>query len=228
MAALALHSFMLWGGLLFTGLTKLLIPIRAVALGLGGISAASSAVSNLGEDASGADKLAATLKDIGTGFAAVPTAAAGAAQGAAQFARQIGLLGTEAQASVIPMDDLRTAEAGLALESDSLAASFLALAANPFVWIAVAAAALVAVTIAAVNAKTATQQWVASLEQGVSQARGLRRSGRPTRISLRSPGHCPPLRISLAPLLATAPARWTTCKAGSRPMAVRSGTPQAM
>ena len=170
MAAMGLHSFMLWGGLLFTGLTKLLTPIRAVAVGLGGISAASSAVKNLGEDASGAERLAATLNDIGTG-------AVSAVQGALQFVRQVGLLGADAEAAVIPMNDLRTAEAGLALESDSLAASFLALAANPFTWIAVAAAALVAVSVAAANAKTSTQQWVASLEQGVNQAKGLQQIG---------------------------------------------------
>ena len=70
-AALALHSFMLWGGLLFTGLTKLLTPIRAVAAGLGGLGAASSAVKNLGEDASGTERLAATLHDIGAGLAGI-------------------------------------------------------------------------------------------------------------------------------------------------------------
>ena len=66
-AALGLHSFMLWGGLLFTGLTKLLVPIRALALGVGGIEAASSAVGKLGDDASGLDRLKASLSELARG-----------------------------------------------------------------------------------------------------------------------------------------------------------------
>ena len=83
MAGLALHSLWLWGGLLTTGLTKLLIPIRALALGVGGIEAASSAVGKLGDGASGLDRLKASLKDIGTGFA---NAGTGASALASRFA----------------------------------------------------------------------------------------------------------------------------------------------
>ena len=136
MAALALHSFMLWGGLLTTGLMKL-----------------------------------------GTGLVNFGTSIAGAGTGLIKFLNQIGTFGEIGQEAVIPLNDLRTAEAGARSENDSLAASFLPLAANPFTWIVVAAAALVAVSVAAANAKTSTQQWVASLEQGVSQARGLAQIG---------------------------------------------------
>ena len=41
--AVGLHGLYVWGGLLATGLLALLSPLRAVALGMGGVSAASTA-----------------------------------------------------------------------------------------------------------------------------------------------------------------------------------------
>ena len=71
-AGLAIHGLWLWGGLLVTMFLGILNPIRLVALGLGGLSQASSSFANLDASASGLDKLKAVLQDIGNGFAALP------------------------------------------------------------------------------------------------------------------------------------------------------------
>lgn len=93
-AALAIHSFLLWGGL-----------------------------------------LAQWATNIGTAlFSGI--------QAMARFAAGLGLLGDSGRAALIPLNDLRGAEAGAALESDSLGVKLRGLAFNPFTWVLAAAAGL--------------------------------------------------------------------------------------
>ena len=76
-AAVGLHAFYLWGGLLATGLLTLLDPLRSVALGIGGVSTAESALAATASDASGWAKLKAVITDIGTGFGNLPSRISG-------------------------------------------------------------------------------------------------------------------------------------------------------
>ena len=126
-AALALHSFMLWGGLLTTGLMK----------------------------------LAAGVVSFGQSLV-------GAGAGLLNFVNQLGLFGTVGQEAVIPMNDLRTAEAGAALESNSLAGSFVALAASPWTWALLAAAAVVMLAIDITQADHATKSFIANMNNGLA------------------------------------------------------------
>ena len=68
-AALALHSFWLWGGLMGTGIGNLLGPLRAMALGMGDVAAENIALTASTEKAGGFAALKATVADIGAGFA---------------------------------------------------------------------------------------------------------------------------------------------------------------
>ena len=68
-AALALHSFWLWGGLMGTGIGNLLGPLRAMALGMGDVAAENIALTASTEKAGGFAALKATVTDIGAGFA---------------------------------------------------------------------------------------------------------------------------------------------------------------
>ena len=68
-AALALHSFWLWGGLMGTGMGNLLGPLRAMALGMGDVAAENIALTASTEKAGGFAALKATVADIGAGFA---------------------------------------------------------------------------------------------------------------------------------------------------------------
>ena len=129
MAALALHSFMLWGGLLTTGLGKL-----------------AGGVLSLGQ------------------------ALVSGVTGAAQFMTQLGLFGRVAEEAVIPLNDLRTAEAGAALESSSLATRFVALATNPFVWVAAAAVAIGYLVWQTNQASQAAKNLTESIDKGVGSA----------------------------------------------------------
>jgi predicted nucleic acid-binding Zn-ribbon protein len=71
-AAFGLHALYLWGGLASTALLSLLDPLRAVAIAVGGLDVAESALGRLPADASALDKLKATVADIGAGFGALP------------------------------------------------------------------------------------------------------------------------------------------------------------
>ena len=76
---LGLHAFLLWGGLMTTALTKLIFPIRSVALALGGISRADSALGSLPDKAAAFERLKAALADVGTGFGNLPSRISGTA-----------------------------------------------------------------------------------------------------------------------------------------------------
>ena len=66
--ALGLHAVYLWGGLAVTGVVALLDPLRSLALAVGGVDAANTAMAGLSANASGLDRLKAVLSDVGTGF----------------------------------------------------------------------------------------------------------------------------------------------------------------
>ncbi len=67
-AALALHGVWLWGGLVSTLLLKMIDPIRSLALAMGGLSKAGSALSSLPASASAWQKLGAAFSDVGSGI----------------------------------------------------------------------------------------------------------------------------------------------------------------
>ena len=120
-ATLAVHSFMLWGGLLGTAMSKLLVPLRALSVGLGGVAKDATAVGQLGEEAGGLDRLKAVLSDIGTGFSTFGTnikTATGDAEGFSKISAAAG-----------------TAVGGLG-------SKLAALATSPWTWVVTAAAAL--------------------------------------------------------------------------------------
>ena len=84
--------------------------------------------------------------------------------------RQLGLLGDAGKAAVIPLEDLRTAESGAALESSSLAAKLIPLATNPFVWVAAAAVAIGYLAWQANQASAAAKALTESIDKGVANA----------------------------------------------------------
>ena len=117
-AGLAIHGLWLWGGLLATMFLGILNPIRLVALGLGGLSQASSSFANLDASASGLAKLKAVLQDIGTGFAALPGKISGTgvslaaidSQVAGTTLPQLKDLAAEAKSSGTALEDLIPAD----------------------------------------------------------------------------------------------------------------------
>ena len=159
---LAIHSFMLWGGLLTTGVVKMLSPLNSLALALGGVSKEASAVGQLGNEASGLERMKAVVSDISGGLT---TFGSNLAQGT----KGIGLLGKEAQASVIPLQDLRAGESMAAAEGTGLLESLAALAATPWTWVAVGTAALGVLIFELVSVKTATEKWAETLNTSLAK-----------------------------------------------------------
>ncbi|MGH3203339.1 MAG: hypothetical protein ACRDP5_14980, partial [Streptosporangiaceae bacterium] len=153
---LALHAFLLWGGLLGTAASKLLLPIRALGVGLGGVAKNATAVGKLGAEAGGLATLKATLADIGTGFSTFGGKVATAAE-------KTGLLGTAAQASVIPLTDLRDAESTAAAESSTLGEKLFALGASPWTWAIVAAAAIADIVYETGRASPAVSSFISTM-----------------------------------------------------------------
>jgi phage-related protein len=97
--ALALHAVYLWGGLAATAIASLLDPLRAAALAMGGLDVASSKLANVGEDATGFQKLKATLQDIGAGFGNLGKAMLGSAATAKAAAAEAEAAWVEADAA---------------------------------------------------------------------------------------------------------------------------------
>jgi len=110
--ALGLHAIYLWGGLLVTGVVALLDPLRALALTLGGVSAAETALQNLPEDASALDKLKATISDIAMGFGALP----GRIGGTTSALQQVALATGQSTAALVSLQ-ANAAKAGVTIES---------------------------------------------------------------------------------------------------------------
>lgn len=119
-SALAIHSFLLWGGLLTQWAT------------------------NIG------------------------TALFSGIQGMARFAAGLGLMGDAGKAALIPLDDLRGAEAGAALESDSLAVKLRALAFNPFTWVVAAIGGLAYLAFEMSQITPQASSFISNLNQQIS------------------------------------------------------------
>ena len=124
-AAVALHGLYLWGGLLTTGVLKLLDPLRNLSMALGGVSKAGSALAELPDTASGFAKLQAAVKDIGQGFGnlgAAMNGSVGAAKAAADAAAAAS--GKAAAAAEAASDEQIAALARLkAAQADATAAT---------------------------------------------------------------------------------------------------------
>ena len=71
-----LHGLYLWGGLAVTGLSRLLDPLRAVALSMGGVAKANTELA-ASADATGFARLKAVTTDIGAGFVALSSRISG-------------------------------------------------------------------------------------------------------------------------------------------------------
>ncbi|MGH3254809.1 MAG: hypothetical protein ACRDOU_05265, partial [Streptosporangiaceae bacterium] len=158
--ALAIHAFLLWGGLLGTGVASLLSPVRSLGLALGGVGKEASAVGQLGEEAGGLATLKATLADIGTGFSTFGS-------NVSQAAQRAGMVGSAAQASAVELKTMKAAEADAEDAGAGLLGKLGALATNPWTWAAVGTAALVALAVEFGRTKDATQQWIDTLNQGL-------------------------------------------------------------
>jgi hypothetical protein len=98
------------------------------------------------------------------------TSLMGTVTGVTRFAAGLGLLGDAGRAAIIPLNDLRTAEAGAALESSSLATRLAPLATNPFVWVAVAAAGIAYLVWQTNQASAAAKALTENLDKGVANA----------------------------------------------------------
>ena len=152
-AVLALHSIWLWGGLLATQIARLLGPLAAMMVSLGGLDKAGTAVANLGKDASGLERMKAIFSDI--------------AVGAAAFAGNIaGYFKTIGTSMIAAEGAAGKAAAGIDAAMAPLKSAFAWLAANPFVvLIAGLAAAAYGYTQLGASARSATGAIVSGAEQ---------------------------------------------------------------
>jgi len=139
-AALAIHSFWLWGGLLATGLSKLLIPVRALGVALGGLK--TTAVADLADDATPLERLKATFTDIAGGFAA--------------YGSNIKTAATESQGLARVTSTLDAATGGLL-------SKLMTIAASPWTWVAVAVAAFAAVAYQSSQASTSVKNFIGQI-----------------------------------------------------------------
>jgi SLT domain-containing protein len=163
MAALALHSFWLWGGLAASIAASILTPLGRLASTMLGVSAAASNFGRLGSDATGFQRLSAVVKDIGAGLS---TAATG-----------IGLWGLSIKTAMTEAEGAgSTALAGLTAATAPLKAAFsgivgmlASLAANPWTWAIIGAAAIIAVVYEFNQASGAAKNFINTMNQGLSQ-----------------------------------------------------------
>ena len=144
---LALHSFLLWGGLLGTGVSKLLGPLASLSTALGGVGKEATAVSQLGNDAGGLDKLKATLSDIGTGFSTFGTNIKTAASDAEGLGKVSAVAGTAV---------------------GGLGSKLAAIATSPWTWAAVAAASLGTLAYEFTQTSAAAQTFLANWNSVIS------------------------------------------------------------
>lgn len=166
--AIGLHAFWLWGGLLATVVLQLLNPLRALALALGAVDAASVAggLSSLTKDASAWQKLSAGLTDIAAGFGALPARLN-------IFSRAAKDTTVAAGDAAVATEGLGTAAADTAVAGGGLAAMLGRLGpalSNPYVLIGAVAAALAGVATYLALMPDATQKWINSLNQALTKA----------------------------------------------------------
>lgn len=162
-ALLALHGFIVWGGLATTVLLKVLDPIRAVSVALGGLKDASE-VANLEKDATGWQKLRATLSDIANGFGALPgrlglvkSAGKDAEAGLEDAAKGAADAGAAAANSGFKFTAIRTALTWIASNPATAAIGALV-------------AAFVILGLVLGRTKDATDQWIDSMNKAVATA----------------------------------------------------------
>ena len=146
MAALALHSLWLWGGLLGNVFLGMLNPIRAAAVAIGGLGAtelatADESAGHIAQMKVAWSNLGTVLSDIGANFAA---------------------FGGKIKDAVTSFDGLKAAASGV---MDSLAA----IAASPWTWAIVGAAALAAIAYGFTQASSGAKAYISQMQQATAQ-----------------------------------------------------------
>lgn len=169
-AAVGLHAFWLWGGLLSTVVLQLLNPLRSLALALGAVDAAevSGGLASLGKDASAFERLKAGFNDIAAGLAAIPGRFGLFSSTAKEAAASAGEL-------TVATEDAGAAASTAAADGGGLAAVFARLAGSGG---AVTVVAAIAVALAGVYTYLAllpdpTQKWINSLNQALAKTTAL-------------------------------------------------------
>jgi len=171
---LGLHGIQLWGGL---AVTVVLNMVRSLALLVGGISAATSALGLLPEGASGLQRFRAILTDIAAGFGAIPTRIR-------DLLVSLGILAPAQEAVAASAGQAAIAEEAAAMSGGELAVAETAAAGATFslsgalaLLASVLDVALIAAFVAAIGyfaykvatAKDAAQQWIDTMNQGLGQ-----------------------------------------------------------
>lgn len=167
-AAVGLHAFWLWGGLLATVVLQLLNPLRSLALALGAVSAAEVAggLGSLGDKASAFEKLKAGLTDIGAGLGAIPARFGLFSKSAGEAATAARDVGVATEAAGVAATDTAAAGGGLAAMFSRLGPAL----SNPIGLIGVLAVALAGTYTYLALLPDPTQKWVNSLNQALSKA----------------------------------------------------------
>lgn len=149
---LAIHSFMLWGGLLTTGVVKMLSPLNSLALALGGVSKEASAVGQLGSDASGLERLKAVFSDLGAGLSGY---------------------GSKVSKAVTETEGFGKVTATADAAVGGLGSRLSAIAASPWTWAIVGAAAIADIVVETGRASEGVTSFIAKMNSGLaSQAAG--------------------------------------------------------
>lgn len=167
----ALHAIYLWGGLAVTAVIALLDPLRALALALGAVDAASveGGLAGLGKDASAGSRLKGVFADISAGLGSLG-ARFGLVGGAAKAAgADMALVGDEAALMSGETAAAATGTAAFSVAVRGLSASLLGLLANPVTAILAVVAALTFVTIEVLRAKDATLLWIQSINDQLAK-----------------------------------------------------------
>ncbi len=189
--ALAVHAFLLWGGLVADVAVKAVSPLYSLALAIGGVNRATGALATVDEGAGGFTRLGAMGADlsavftnltmriglfssrltaVGPAVAATGTDMAGVGAELAALDPELAAVGTEIAAIGTEMTATGAKIGAVGTEMRAgLLTTLSDLAVNPLTWIGVAAAGLAAFTVAALLSKDATEQWIDTLNQGLGK-----------------------------------------------------------
>jgi hypothetical protein len=152
-ATMAVHSFFLWGGLLATQLLKLLNPISRVALALGGLGAGGAMTgqaAGLAATATAGERTKAVIADIAAGFKAFGSNIASVVM------MWVGL--AQATSTWTVVSALAKTAAG------NLGKALLAVAASPWTWAIIGAAAIAAFTLEMIHADDAAKNFANTMK----------------------------------------------------------------
>jgi hypothetical protein len=166
-AAVGLHAFWLWGGLLATVVMQMLNPLRSLALALGAVDAAGveGGLASLTKDASAFEKLKAGLTDIGAGLGAIPARFG-------LFTKSAGEAATAAEDVGAATEDAGAAAGEAAVAGGGLASVFARLGpalSNPVGLLGALAVGLAGAYTYLALLPDPTQKWINSLNQALAK-----------------------------------------------------------